>query len=339
VPLAPGAPGHLHAPVVLTEALDRSRNGHWLNARDSAKAAADIAEPQHGVVSRRQLVAARVPRWFVRRERLAKRWRRAGRHTLVVHHGPLSPDAKRWVAVLETSPRAALDGVTALQQAGAKGLTDTTIHVVVPRGARPRRQPGVRVRESRLFREQDVLSVGIRRMRPPVAAATAARWARSDREAQLFLLVCVQQRLAPVEDVREAVERLPRSRRRSMLLRLIVDVAGGVQSLGELDVASDLRRRGLPEPERQVLRRRPSGSEYLDCDFPTYAVVLEIDGAGHAAPSQRLADLLRDLTEIAGGRAVIRLPLEIYRLDQEAVLDRLEDVFGARGWIRPASAA
>jgi very-short-patch-repair endonuclease len=323
----------------MTSSRTRGDRPDWLNARDSAVTAARIAEGQHGVVSRQQLVAARVPRWFVRRERLAKRWRRTGRHTLVVHFGPLSSDARRWVAVLETSPRAALDGVTALQAAGATGLRDTTIHVVVPRGARPRRMPGVRVRESRLFREDDVVSVGIRRMRAPVAAANAARWARTDREAQLFVLVCVQQRLAAVVDIQQATERLPRSRRRTMLLRLITDVAGGVHSLGELDVAGDLRRRGLPEPDRQVVRRRPSGTEYLDCEFTTYGVVLEIDGAGHAAPAQRLSDLLRDLTEIAGGRTVVRLPLEIYRLDQEAVLDRLEGVFGSRGWTRAASAA
>ncbi|MCW2573075.1 MAG: hypothetical protein JWO88_3133 [Frankiales bacterium] len=188
------------------------------------------------------------------------------------------------------------------------------------------------VRESRLFREEDVVGAGIRRMRPAVAAASAARWARTDREAQLFVLTCVQQSRAPISAVRAALERLPRGRRRAMLLRLVVDIAGGVQSLGELDVAADLRRRRLPEPDRQVVRKRPSGTQYLDCEFPGYELVLEVDGAGHVQPGQRLADLLRDITEVAGGKTVIRLPLEIYYLDREAVLDRLEQVFRGRGW-------
>lgn len=311
----------------------------WLDATAAAVVCADLAETQQGVLSRQQLVRAGVPRWFVRRELLAKRWRRLGRHTVVVHRGPLSPQANRWFAVLETSPRAALDGVTALQQAGAKGLSDSDLHVVAPRGSRPRRSANVHVRESRLFREQDVVQVGIRRMRPAVAAAAAARWAQSDRQAQFFVLICVQQRLAVVEAVCEALERLPRGRRRTLLLQLAVDVAAGVHSLGELDVAKDLRRRGLPEPDRQAVRRRPSGTEYLDCEFPDYGLVLEVDGAGHAEPGQRLADLLRDLTETAGGKTVLRLPLEIYHLDREAVLDRVEQVFMARGWKRADTAA
>ena len=64
----------------------------------------------------------------------------------------------------------------------------------------------------------------------------------------------------------------------------------------------------------------------------------EIDGAGHADPGQRLSDLLRDLTEVADGKAAIRIPLEIYYLDRDAVLDRLGAVFSARGWIRDQAA-
>jgi very-short-patch-repair endonuclease len=242
------------------------------------------------------------------------------------------------VAVLETSPRAALAGVTALQHAGMTNLTDATIHLVAPQGARPWRRSGVVVKESRLFCEADVARVGIRRLLPAAAAAFAARWARSDRQAKLFVLMTVQQRLASVEAVRDALERLPRSRRRDLLLQVTDAAAGGVHSLGELDVAGDLRSRGLPEPDRQAMRQRASGKEYLDCDFAPYALVLEIDGAGHADPGQRLSDLLRDLTEVAGGKVAIRIPLEIYYLDRDAVLDRLEAVFAARGWVRSEAA-
>jgi very-short-patch-repair endonuclease len=198
---------------------------------------------------------------------------------------------------------------------------------------------GVRVRESRRFREADVVSAGIRRMRPAVAAANAARWARSDRQGKLFLLACVQQRLAPAATVLAAVERLPRSRRRSALLPLGQELVAGVQSLGELDVAEDFRRRGLPEPDRQVVRRRPSGTQYLDCELSSYGLVFEIDGLGHDEPLQRLSDLLRDLTETAGGKTVVRIPLELYGIDRERILDHIEQLLVARGWVRPATAA
>ena len=109
-------------------------------------------------------------------------------------------------------------------------------------------------------------------------------------------------------------------------------MAGGVQSLGELDVAADFRRRGFPEPDRQTVRRRPSGTEYLDVRLASYGLVFEIDGAGHAEVAQQLADLLRDISVAADGDTVIRLPLVLYHLAREQVLDRIEELLVARGW-------
>jgi hypothetical protein len=290
------------------------------------------------VVSRRQLAGARVPRWLIRAEVVAGRWQLPSEQTVVLHNGPLGPEELRWIAVLGTSPRAALDGVTALQEAGVE-LSDTEIHVIAPKGSEPRAVPGVVVHESRRYREEDVIRIGIPRVRPAVAAIHAALWAVTDRQAKLFVLKCVQQRRAPLEQIERALEGVRRHPRRKLLRELVVDMAGGIQSLGELDVAEDFRRRGLPEPDRQVVRRRSSGTEYLDCRFSAYELVLEIDGAGHEAPDQRLADLLRDLAVIADGETTVRLPLAIYHLDRERVLDYFERVLVSRGWHgRPAVA-
>ena len=97
--------------------------------------AAAVAGEQEHVATYRQLYAAGVPRWLVRRELRVGRWQRGSQQTVVLHNGPVPVEAKRWVAVLELGPRAALAGVTALQQAGVKALADTTIHVIVPKGA------------------------------------------------------------------------------------------------------------------------------------------------------------------------------------------------------------
>lgn len=301
------------------------------------EAARQLAADQEGVLARRQLSRARVPRWVIRLELRTGRWQRTGGQTVVVHNGPLSSATHRWVAVLEVGERAALDGVSSLQEAGVSALTDELIHVIVPKGSTPAHPPGVRVHESRLFREQDVVNAGIRRVRPAVAAVHAALWARSDRQATYFLIVVVQQRLARVTDVAEAVARVQRHRRRHLLRSLVGELADGVRALSELDVAKDLRRRGLPEPERQVVRRRPSGTQYLDCDLPAYGVTLEIDGAGHTEPWQQLSDLVRDITLAAKDRVTVRLPVATYALDRERVLDALEELLIARGWSRAAA--
>lgn len=295
-------------------------------------AAKELAQEQCAVVSRRQLSRAGVPRWLIRLELRTGRWQRGGRQTVVLHNGPLDAAARRWVAVLEVGRTAALDGVSALQEAGVEVLTDELVHVIVPKGATPQHPPGVVVHESRMFREADVLSAGIRRTRPCVAAVHAALWARTDRQATYFLLLVVQRRLARVAEVAEVVGRLRRHRRRRLLRSVVAEVAGGVQALSELDVAKDLRRRGLPEPARQVVRRRPSGTQYLDCVLTAYGVTLEIDGAGHDDPWQKVADLVRDISLAAEGGVVVRLPIATYVLDRERILDALEELLAARGW-------
>ena len=297
-----------------------------------------IAAAQEGVAGLRQLYTAGVPRWLVRRELRVGRWKRRGRQSITTHNGPLDAAARRWIAVFELGPRAALSGVTALQEAGITNLTDEEIHVIVPRGAERRKLAGVVRHETRRFREDEVMTEGIRRTPPAVAAVHAALWSKTDRQALFMILLPVQQSLARVEDVATALGSVRRHRWRRALLLGLADLSDGVRSLGELDVARAMRSRGLPEPERQSLRRRPSGTQYLDGDFPAYGLSLEVDGVQHDLPWERLADLERDLDLATDGRTVIRIPLVAWRLDEARVLDALERLFRARGW-RPDAAA
>ncbi len=296
-----------------------------------------LAAGQDLVLSRRQLYAAGVPRWAVRHELRVGRWQRTGRQTVVVHNGPLTVAAQRWVAVLECGPRAALDGVSSLQAGGLAHLTDVVVHVIVPKGSRKPRLRGVRIHESRRWREEDVVDEGIRRTRAAVAAVHAALWAVTDRQAQLFVVLAVQQGRTTVQQVHEVLTTVRRHGRRRLLHALLLDLAGGVRSLGELDVARAMRSRGLPEPLRQAVRRRASGSHYLDAEFPEHQVVLEVDGAQHDELDHRLSDLLRDVAASCEGSTTVRIPLVAWRLDEGAVLDALELLFASRGWLRPAA--
>ena len=302
-------------------------------------AAEALAADQCGVVSRTQLHALGVTRWQIRVQVEGRRWQRTGRQTVAIHAGPLDDFARRWIAVLETAPSAALAGVSALQEAGLTGIDSDVVHVIVPKSSRPRLPPGVRVHESRRFREEDVLTNGLRRVRLPVAVVQAGLWAASDRQAALFVVASVQQRLVRVADVAEALEAVRRHRRRRFLQRLLADIADGAQSLGELDLTAALRRRGLPQPSRQVVRNLPTGRVYLDVEWEQYALRLEIDGVQHEQAQGRLDDAVRDLELAADGSAPVRIPLLALRLDQDAVLDRLGAVLRARGWAGSARRA
>jgi very-short-patch-repair endonuclease len=165
----------------------------------------------------------------------------------------------------------------------------------------------------------------------------AALWAVTERQATFFLILPVQQGLCTPAELAEALERVRRHRFRKALWLAVSDIVDGARSLGELDVGRALARRGLPKPSRQVRRSRPDGSVYLDLAWDDYGLTMEIDGAQHDLPWMRLADTVRDLETLAEGTAPMRIPLLAWRLDEDRVLDAIEGVFRARGWI-PAAA-
>jgi len=207
-----------------------------------------LAERQDGVVSRRQVYGAGVTRWQVRAEVRAQRWQVVGTQCLAVHSGPLPRASQLWAAVLEAGPRAHLDGVAALEVAGLRNYEDHLIRVSVPRGARVRRTAGALVRQTRRYRAEDVVGVGVPRARPEIAATRAALWATTDRQAALVLTMVVQQRIVSAEKLAVAMLRVRRDRRRAFVHGILLDLLGGAGSLGEIDFARECRARGLPEP-------------------------------------------------------------------------------------------
>jgi len=298
---------------------------------------ADLADEQHGVVSRRQLLARGVTRWQVRAEIRAGRWQQLGRQTLCAHTGPLGRTALWWQAVLEVGPHAVLDGVTALQAAGLRGIDSASVHVAVPKSSRPLHCRGVTVHETRRYCAEDIVPVGIPRVRPAVAAVRAALWARSDREAALFPVAAVQQRIVRGESVAEAMLRVRRHPRRRLLLAVIKDVVAGAESLGELDFARVCRQAGLPEPSRQVVRRRPSGRVYLDVAWERWGVFVEIDGVQHSDVEAAIPDALKQNAVTLEKGTVLRIPVIAIRVDPSPFLDQVKIALRAGGWQEPAT--
>jgi len=290
------------------------------------------AHEQGGILSRRQLYQLGLTRSEVRANVRAGRWRQVGRQCLCVHTGPLSAKAKHWVAVLEAGPRAYLDGASALLEAGLENFNVTSIRVSVPRGARVyRRLRGVDVRQTRRWSADDVEATGLPRARPAVAAVRAALWARSDREAALVLTMTVQQGIASAEQISLEMLRVRRDRRRAFIHGVLHDLLDGVRSLGELDVARECRRRGLPEPTRQVLRRARNGTYYLDVYWKPWKVVVEIDGIQHTWASQVVGDAIRQNSLALAGDTVLRLPLLGLRVAPDEFFAQIEDALAAAG--------
>jgi very-short-patch-repair endonuclease len=291
----------------------------------------DLAARQAGIVSRRQLYESGVTRAQVRAHVRARRWRRVGSQSVAVATGPLTRDARLWAAVFEAGPRAQLDGASSLEAAGLRRFDTDSIRASVPRGARVRRARGLDIRQTRRWHVDDCSSSGIPRTPPAVAAVRTALWAKSDRQAALVLTMSVQQGLTSPEQLGIAALRVRRDKRRQLLHAAVLDLVGGVRSLGELDFARECRRRGLPEPSRQSVRRGRNGRCYLDVAWEEWGVAVEIDGIQHSWALHVVGDALRQNAVTLQDMVVLRLPLLGFRVARDEFFAQIEQALVSRG--------
>jgi hypothetical protein len=253
------------------------------------------------------------------------------RQSLAVHTGPLDQRAQEWAAVFEAGPRAVLDGASSLIAGGLVHFTTDRIRVSVPRGARIRRGKNLEIRQTRRWDPGDRIPAGIPRTRNEVAAVRGALWAVSDKQAALLVTTAVQQRLAAPEAVAAELLRVKRHRRRRFLNSVVLDLLDGARSLGELDFAQECRRRGMPEPSRQSLRKGRNGTYFLDVCWDRWRVVVEIDGIQHSWADQIVGDALRQNDIMLGGCAVLRLPLLGLRIAPDDFFAQIAEALRAAG--------
>ncbi|PUA81733.1 hypothetical protein C7S10_06600 [Nocardioides currus] len=165
-----------------------------------------------------------------------------------------------------------------------------------------------------------------------VAAVRAALWAVSDKQAALVVTMTVQQGLSTADRIGEALLAVRRDKRRAFLHDVVLDMLGGARSLGELDFARACRRRGLPEPTRQAVRRGGDGRYYLDVWWEPWHLVVEIDGIHHAWVDNVVSDALRHNEVAISGDTVLRLPLLGLRVAEDAFFEQIERALADAGW-------
>jgi very-short-patch-repair endonuclease len=122
-----------------------------------------------------------------------------------------------------------------------------------------------------------------------------------------------------------------------MLLNLVLlDLHGGARSLGEIDFARECRRRGLPEPGRQVVRKGRDGRYYLDALWHEWGLAVEVDGVQHHWVENLVDEALRHNDVTLTGCRVLRLPLIGLRVAPDAFFGQIQAALCAAGWARPA---
>lgn len=254
-----------------------------------------------------------------------------GDQSLCLHNAEVERVGLWWAAVFQGGPRACLDGVSSLQASGLERYDEERIRVSVPPGARIRRNRLFDIRQTRRWQVEDLAVGGVPRTRVEVAAVRAGLWARTDKQATYLLTLVVQQGLTAPDALGRQLLRIRRDRRRTLLHTVVHDLLDGARSLGELDVGAELRRRGLPLPERQVLRCDRRRRYYLDLHWPRWRLVLEIDGIHHAWAESVIGDALRQNSLALQGDTILRLPLLGLRLAPEKFFEQVERAPRAAG--------
>lgn len=270
----------------------------------------DLAGAQAGVVARRQLGFLGLDKDYVDTQLAAERWQEVSDVVLATTTGRLTREQMMWAGVLHAGPGSAIGGLTALEVQGLQRWHRdlVTVHLAKSHNLEP--LEGIHFVETR----RPILAfcaptrLPVWRVEP--AALLFAAYEPVTRTAYGLLSAVVQQRLTTPVALDSWITRMRPLRRAKPFRRILGEIAGGAQSLAELDVTRMCRNNGLPVPARQVRRRDASGRpRYTDAEWPLpggRVAVLEVDGGFHMEVEHWAADIERERDLVADGALVLR---------------------------------
>lgn len=281
----------------------------------------DLAEAQHGVVSRGQLLALGMGRGAIADRFARGLLRRVGRGVYAVGHSRQSHRSRWMTAVFSAGPGAVLSHRSA---AGLWGLLPpSSIAIEVTRPTKLRSRPGLRAHRSAILPDEVALVEGI-----PVTGVSR----------MLFDLASVlsQERLEGVMNEAEVLgltdrisvhallERYPR-RPGTVALRTILNDSEGARGVTRRELerrfAAVLASTDLPRPRRNAQLAVAGRFFEVDCLWREQRVIVELDGRfvhGTWRASER--DRERDRLLIVDGWRPVRVTWRQLRDDAPAVM-------------------
>ncbi|MFL6060172.1 MAG: hypothetical protein ACJ72E_03000 [Marmoricola sp.] len=280
------------------------------------------------MIARRQLNELGIDADRVRNQLAARRWVARTSTVVSTFSGELSWSDRVWMAVLHAGGDAMAGGLTALELHGLNSWHRDEVTVLVDDELSLDPVPGVV-----FFRTRRPLGP----MKAPgalpiagveVAALLFAAYDRSPRTAQGVLAAVVQQGLSTATRLEAQLATMRPLRRAPLFRGVLSEIAGGADSLAELDIARLCRRAGLARPRRQVRRRDATGRiRFTDCEWTLPSgrtLVLEIDGSFHMDVLSWEDDLARQRDLSADGRTIIRCTARELREEPGSIVAALK---------------
>lgn len=232
-----------------------------------------------------------------------------------------------WLGVLHAGRDAVVGELTAAEVAGLRNWHRDHVSVLIDKdakvGAGYEGVEFVKTRRPLPALRRPWGGLPVCRLEPAVLLFASRQ--RSVRTAEGVLAAVVQQRLTTPEDLLAWLERLQPIKGAARFRLSLTDIAGGAQSVGEIDVRRMCREFGLRLPDRQVRRRDASGRlRFTDCEWRLEdgrVLVLEVDGGFHMEVEHWEDDLARQRALTAPDRLVVRCTTRELR-DQPDVVAR-----------------
>jgi very-short-patch-repair endonuclease len=292
-----------------------------MNVREQTRAfdgrIADLAEGQHGVVARRQLLALGLGREAIAVRLQTSRLHQLHRGVYAVGHRVLSQEARWMAAVLFVGPGAVLSHRSAAALWRIRGATRGAIEVTTSRKSRSR--GGIRRHFAVLPADEATIERGIPVTTTPrtifdlAATSTVDVVEHSLRESEYL-------RLHDTLSLPDLLARYPRHRgARNLRISLARRAETPGRSRGWLEerFLPFLREQRLPPPRLNAWVEAGEKWFEVDCFWPDSRAIVELDGfAAHGTRIAFREDRARDRRLRVAGYGVIRIASE--QLDDEA---------------------
>jgi predicted transcriptional regulator of viral defense system len=294
-----------------------------LETIDSAIAA--LATPQHGVVTREQLLALGLTDGAILYRTRIGRLHRLYRGVYAVGHYPVSPLAHAMAAVLACGAGAALSHGSAATLWGVTAHWRSPLEVTA---GSARRRPQLHLHRSSTLTSRDItVHFGITVTSPARTLLDIA-----ERLGDVALARAVNDlrhaRFLWLADLAELLARHPQTRTTNRLRKFLAHPERA-PTRSELEDAflRFLERYGLPEP---IINTRVAGHE-VDVLFPAHRLVVELDGYDfHDGREQFEIDRDRDADLLTAGIATVRVTSERVKLKPAREAARLHAILASR---------
>jgi very-short-patch-repair endonuclease len=294
-------------------------------------AVAELAEGQHGVVSRGQLIGLGLGEGAVEHRVAVGRLHRVGKGVYAVGHRCLSREGRWLAAVLSSGPGAVLSYRSAAALWGIRDPVTGPIDVTL--SSKSTSSPHIRRHHSALPDDEVTVCEGIPVTTVPRTVFDLAATSSVDR-VENAIRQAEYQRLYDRLSLVDMVERYPGRRGvrrlRAALARIETLPPGRARSPLEERFLPFLRRHDLPQPRLNAWITVGEKRFQVDCHWPDTPHVVELDSwEAHGTRSSFREDRARDRTLTTAGYSVTRISWAQLDDEPEAVASDLRALLSA----------